>query len=331
MAFQFGATHQGVPAQSRMLRRQASSQPASLGVRREEQGGLTVVKKASGLGRGLGALIPEAASAAGAVRAGALEIPISKIKANAYQPRSTFNQTELEQLAESIREHGVIQPILVEEGANGFTLIAGERRLRASKIAGRTTIPAVVRTVDNQSRLELALIENVQRSDLSPIETAQAYRRLADEFGMTQEQIATVAGKARATVANTMRLLDLTAGVQEEVTAGRLSEGHARALVGLPESEQAWLARSFVRDGVTVRGAEAAASTIREAGRGTISTKKTQGTASSGELAAVQRGLEQALGTPVRIKPAGVGGQIVIEYYSAEELARLVDQIKGEK
>jgi ParB family chromosome partitioning protein len=128
-----------------------------------------------------------------------------------------------------------------------------------------------------------------------------------------------------------MRLLDLTAGVQEEVTAGRLSEGHARALVGLPESEQAWLARSFVRDGVTVRGAEAAASTIREAGRGTISTKKTHGTASSGELAAVQRGLEQALGTPVRIKPAGVGGQIVIEYYSAEELARLVDQIKGEK
>jgi ParB family chromosome partitioning protein len=185
--------------------------------------------------------------------------------------------------------------------------------------------------VDNQSRLELALIENVQRSDLSPIETAQAYRRLADEFGMTQEQIATVAGKARATVANTMRLLDLTADVQEEVTAGRLSEGHARALVGLPESEQAWLARSFVRDGVTVRGAEAAASTIREAGRGTISTKKTQGTASSGELAAVQRGLEQALGTPVRIKPAGAGGQIVIEYYSAEELARLVDQIKGEQ
>jgi ParB family chromosome partitioning protein len=292
---------------------------------------LTVVKKASGLGRGLGALIPEAASAAGAVRAGALEIPISKIKANAYQPRSTFNQIELEQLAESIREHGVIQPILVEEGANGFTLIAGERRLRASKIAGRTTIPAVVRTVDNQSRLELALIENVQRSDLSPIETAQAYRRLADEFGMTQEQIATVAGKARATVANTMRLLDLTADVQEEVTAGRLSEGHARALVGLPESEQAWLARSFVRDGVTVRGAEAAASTIREAGRGTISAKKTHGTASSGELAAVQRGLEQALGTPVRIKPAGAGGQIVIEYYSAEELARLVDQIKGEQ
>ena len=157
-----------------------------------------MVKKATGLGRGLGALIPEAASAAGAVRAGALEIPISKIKANAYQPRRTFNQTELEQLAESIRQHGVIQPILVEEGANGFTLIAGERRLRASKLAGRTTIPAVVRTVDNQSRLELALIENVQRSDLSPIETAQAYRRLADEFGMTQEQIATVAGMARA-------------------------------------------------------------------------------------------------------------------------------------
>ena len=313
-----------------MLRRRTSSRAASLGVRREGEGGSIVVKKVTGLGRGLGALIPEAASAAGAVRAGALEIPISKIKANSYQPRSNFNPTELEQLAESIREHGVIQPILVEEGANGFTLIAGERRLRASKLAGRTTIPAVVRTVNNQSRLELALIENVQRSDLSPIETAQAYRRLADEFGMTQEQIASVAGKARATVANTMRLLDLAADVQEEVTAGRLSEGHARALVGLPESEQAWLARSFVRDGVTVRGAEAAASTIREAARGTIAPKKERGTASGAELTAVQRSLEQTLGTPVRIKPAGAGGQIVIEYYSAEELTRLVDQIKGE-
>ena len=258
-------------------------------------------------------------------------LPICKIKANAYQPRRNFNQTELEQLAESIREHGVIQPILVEEGANGFTLIAGERRLRASKLAGRSTIPAVVRTVNNQSRLELALIENVQRSDLSPIETAQAYRRLADEFGMTQEQIASVAGKARATVANTMRLLDLAADVQEEVAAGRLSEGHARALVGLPESEQAWLARSFVRDGVTVRGAEAAASTIREAGRGTIAPKKPRGTTPASELTAVQRSLEQALGTPVKIKPAGAGGQIVIDYYSGEELARLVDQIKGER
>jgi len=119
--------------------------------------------------------------------------------------------------------------------------------------------------------------------------------------------------------------------VQEEVTSGRLSEGHARALVGLPEAEQAWLARTFVRDGVTVRGAEAAASTIREAGRGTINPKKVRRAAAAGELAALQRELEQALGTPVRIKPTGAGGQIAIEYYSAEELARLVDQIRGEK
>ena len=198
-----------------------------------------MAKKTTGLGRGLGALIPEAASAVGATRAGALEIPLSKIKPNPYQPRTEFSTAELAQLAESIREHGVLQPVVVEEGPNGYTLIAGERRFRASKLAGKSTIPAVVRVVGNQSRLELALIENVQRSDLSPIETAHAYRRLADEFGLTQEQIAVIAGKARTTVANTLRLLDLSTDVQNEVAAGRLSEGHARALVGLPESEQA--------------------------------------------------------------------------------------------
>ncbi|MGI9096238.1 MAG: ParB/RepB/Spo0J family partition protein [Candidatus Limnocylindrus sp.] len=297
-------------------------------------------KKASGLGRGLGALIPEAAEAAGVMRAGALEIPLNQIKPNPYQPRLSFNETELTALAESIRAHGVLQPIVVEEGANGYTLIAGERRLRASKLAGRATIPAVVRSVGDRGRLELALIENVQRSDLSPIDTALAYRRLADEFGLTQDAIAVIAGKARATVANTMRLLDLSTEVQEEVIAGRLTEGHARALVGLPEAEQAWLARTFVRDAVTVRGAEAAASTIRDAARGKIPEKKSgaKGATStrandappSAEIAALQRELESALGTPVKVKPNGRGGQIVIDYYSNEELDRLIDVMKGE-
>jgi len=297
-------------------------------------------KKASGLGRGLGALIPEAAEAAGVTRAGALEIPLNQIKPNPYQPRLSFNETELAALAESIRAHGVLQPIVVEEGANGYTLIAGERRLRASKLAGRATIPAVVRSVGDLGRLELALIENVQRSDLSPIDTALAYRRLADEFGLTQDAIAVIAGKARATVANTMRLLDLSTEVQEEVIAGRLTEGHARALVGLPEAEQAWLARTFVRDAVTVRGAEAAASTIRDAARGKIPEKKSGAKGAtatrdndappSAEIAALQRELESALGTPVKVKPNGSGGQIVIDYYSNEELERLIDVMKGE-
>ena len=213
-------------------------------------------KKASGLGRGLGALIPEAAQAAGVNRAGASEIPLHQIKPNPYQPRRSFNESELAALAESIRSHGVLQPIVVEEGANGYTLIAGERRLRASKLAGRTTIPAVVRSVGDLGRLELALIENVQRSDLSPIDTALAYRRLADEFGLTQDAIAAIAGKARATVANTMRLLDLSQEVQEEVIAGRLTEGHARALVGLPEAEQAWLARTIGTSDAELTAAE---------------------------------------------------------------------------
>ena len=298
-------------------------------------------KKPSGLGRGLGALIPQAAEAAGAARAGALELPIDQIRPNPYQPRLSFNDAELSALAESIRAHGVLQPIVVEEGANGYTLIAGERRLRASKLAGRKSIPAVVRNVGDRGRLELALIENVQRSDLSPIDTALAYRRLADEFGLTQDEIAVIAGKARATVANTMRLLDLSSEVQEEVVAGRLTEGHARALIGLPEAEQAWLARTFVRDAVTVRGAEAAASTIRDAARGKIHDKKrgatTRGTAErngnvalpSAEIAALQRELESALGTPVTVKSSGNGGQIVIDYYSNEELDRLIDVLKG--
>ncbi|MEY4666948.1 MAG: hypothetical protein RIQ87_728 [Chloroflexota bacterium] len=290
-----------------------------------------MAKRPSGLGRGLEALIPEAANAAGATRQGALNIPLDKIVPNKFQPRATFNEAELAQLAESIRQHGVLQPVVVEEGLNGYTLIAGERRFRASKLAGRTTIPAVVRTVSDQSRLELALIENVQRSDLSPIETAHAYKRLADDFGMTQEQIAVVAGKARATVANTLRLLDLSPEVQEELVAGRLSEGHARALVGLPDSEQAWLARTFVRDAVTVRGAEAAASTVRGAQRGTITKQKRRGALPNEELVALQRELERALGTPVKVKSTGAGGQIVIEYYSAEELERIVEQLKGEQ
>lgn len=290
-----------------------------------------MAKRPSGLGRGLEALIPEAAHAAGATRQGALNIPLDKIVPNKFQPRATFNEAELAQLAESIRQHGVLQPVVVEEGLNGYTLIAGERRFRASKLAGRTTIPAVVRTVSDQSRLELALIENVQRSDLSPIETAHAYKRLADDFGMTQEQIAVVAGKARATVANTLRLLDLSPEVQEELVAGRLSEGHARALVGLPDSEQAWLARTFVRDAVTVRGAEAAASTVRGAQRGTITKQKRRGALPNEELVALQRELERALGTPVKVKSTGAGGQIVIEYYSAEELERIVEQLKGEQ
>jgi ParB family chromosome partitioning protein len=286
-------------------------------------------KQQTGLGRGLGALIPEAANAVGATRQGVLLLPLEKIKPNKYQPRDTFNEAELAQLAESIKQYGVLQPVVVEETPNGYALIAGERRFRASKLAGATTIPAIVRTVNDQSRLELALIENVQRSDLSPIETARAYQRLVDEFHLTQEQVATIAGKARATIANTLRLLDLSTEVQEEVSAGRLSEGHARALVGLPASEQAWLARTFVRDAVTVRGAEAAASSVRDAGRGTIPGKTRRATLPAEELVALQRDLERALGTPVKVKPAGKGGRIVIEYYSHEELDRLVEQIKG--
>src|SRR3954463_9054091 len=186
-----------------------------------------------GLGRGLAALIPQRDEQSASV-----ELPIASISRNPFQPRQAFQQAQLDELATSIAEHGVLQPILVTEVAGGYRLIAGERRLRAAEMAGLERIPALVRSADDSLQLSWALIENMQRSDLNALEEATAFKRLVDEFGLTHEEVATRVGKSRSAVANTLRLLDVAPEVQEALVRGTITEGHARAIAGLDDPAQ---------------------------------------------------------------------------------------------
>ena len=186
-------------------------------------------ERSQGLGRGLASLIPQRHPG----QTGAVEIPINRIRPNPLQPRKRFDAEQLASLTASITEHGVLQPILVMETIDGYQLVAGERRLRAAQAAGLERIAAVIRQLADREQLEVALVENLQREDLDPLETAEAYRQLIEEFGFSQEEVSNRVGRARSTVANTLRLLDLAPGVQTAVADGRLSEGHGRALGGL--------------------------------------------------------------------------------------------------
>ncbi|HEX5466922.1 MAG TPA: ParB/RepB/Spo0J family partition protein [Candidatus Limnocylindrales bacterium] len=221
----------------------------------------TVRRAPSGLGRGLASLIPQRPQTTGAI-----EIPVAEVRRNPYQPRGAAEQDALDTLARSIAEHGVLQPILVVETAAGYQLIAGERRLRAAELAGLERVPAVVRTdVAEQGQLELALIENLQRADLNPLEEARAFRRLIDEFGMTQADVAARVARARSSVANTLRLLDLDPAVQAALGDGRISEGHARALGAAPGAEaQIVLLQRVLADGLSVRQTEALAARAKD-------------------------------------------------------------------
>lgn len=286
-------------------------------------------KSTSGLGRGLASLIPTTASPTEAP----IEIPLDRVRANPYQPRRRSDDAEIAQLAASIREHGVLQPVLVTETLDGFELVAGERRVRAARLAGLTHIPAVVRQLADRHRLELALVENLQREDLNPIEEAHGYRRLIDEFGLSQEEIAARVAKARSTVANTLRLLEQPVEVQEAVADGRLSAGHARAIAGLPPETQLRLVELVVAKGLNVRQTEELARRLRSEEE----RPPTDGAASAYpseaavdlELARVQDDLQRALGTKVRIARGRRGGRIVIDYYSDEELGRLYERLTG--
>jgi len=215
-----------------------------------------------GLGRGLASLIPQRPSTG---THAPLEIPIERIKRNPYQPRKRVDEEALAQLADSIRIHGVIQPVLVTEQLDGYQLVAGERRLRAAQLAGLERIPAVVRQLADRDQLELALVENLLREDLNPIEEASAFRQLLDEFGFTQDQLATRLGRGRSTVANTLRLLDMRELIREAVADGRLTEGHARAMAGLTEVDESRLLGIIVERGLSVRQTEELARRLREA------------------------------------------------------------------
>lgn len=205
------------------------------------------------LGRGLEALIPSA----GTEERGIRQIPLEAIRPSGHQPRKAFNDNRLQELAGSIRSHGVLAPIIVRQTDDGYELVAGERRFRAARMAGLTTIPAIIKEVSNSEVLELALIENIQREDLNPIEEAEVYRRLTEEFGLSQEEVARRVGRDRSSVANALRLLRLPARIQQDLAAGSLTAGHARALLALEAaSEQLRLREQIVRRGLTVRAAE---------------------------------------------------------------------------
>ena len=275
------------------------------------------------LGRGLGALIPQRSPSAGGIN----EIPLSRIQGNPHQPRQRFDHAELEALAASIREHGVIQPILVTESVHGYQLIAGERRVRAARLAGLERIPAVVRQLADSEQLELALVENLQREDLNPIESAHAYRQLVDHFGFTQERLAERLGRARPTIANTLRLLDLDPSVQDAIAAGSVSEGHGRALGALSQDHQRRLLPTVIDQGLSVRQTEELVRRLRE--------PRSQADADSAapsrdpDRERVEEELRRALGTKVSLSRTRRGGRIVIEYYSDEELGRLYDRLVG--
>ena len=277
----------------------------------------------SALGRGLSALIPQRAGSTTAV----VEVPLSRVAPNPYQPRHRMDDAGLEELAASIREHGVLQPVLVTETLDGYQLIAGERRVRASRLAGLERIPALVRQLADRDQLEVALVENVQRADLDPIDEALAYRQLIDEFGLTQERVADRVGKARATVANTLRLLDLHADVQAAIGDGRISEGHGRALGGLPVEGQPHVLSTVTGQGLSVRQTEELVRRLREprpdpAARAAVRRLDP-------DLERVEEELRQRLGTKVSLSRSRKGGRIVIEYYSDEELGRLYERLIG--
>jgi ParB family chromosome partitioning protein len=275
------------------------------------------------LGRGLGALIPQRSPAAG----GVAEIPLARIQGNPHQPRQRFDHAELEALASSIREHGVIQPVLVTESVHGYQLIAGERRVRAARLAGLERIPAVVRQLADSEQLELALVENLQREDLNPIESAHAYRQLVDHFGFTQERLAERVGRARPTIANTLRLLELDASLQDAIAASAITEGHGRALGALPPEHQRRLLSTVVDQGLSVRQTEELVRRVREPR--VVDEASAAPATRDPDQERVEEDLRRALGTKVSLSRSRRGGRIVIEYYSDEELGRLYERLTG--
>ncbi len=278
----------------------------------------------SSLGRGLSALIPQAVSAT----SGPVEIPLDRIEKNPHQPRTAFEEAGLAELAASIAAHGVLQPVLVTETLDGYRLVAGERRFRAALLAGLERIPAIVRQADEQGQLELALVENLQRTDLNAMEAARAYRQLRDLFGLTNEAIAIRVGKARPTITNALRLLDLESGVQAAIEAGQISEGHGRALLGLSATGQRQLLALAVGRGLSVRQVEELARRLRDAGDGAPRAARAERPADA-EIERVEDDLRRALGTKVRLARSRRGGRIIIEWYSDEELGRLYERLTG--
>ncbi len=279
-----------------------------------------------GLGRGLDALIPVPDAD---LQQPQLEVAIQKIYPNPRQPRASFNDEEMNELAESITAHGIIQPLIVTYNniSDSYTLIAGERRLIAAKLANLSHVPVIIREATEQQRLELALIENVQRSDLNPLEAAEAYRQMVDDFDLSHEEIAKRVGKSRVTITNTIRLLQLSQQVQDAIVNDQISEGHARALLALRHQQaQDAALDTIIRKELNVRQTE---EYIRKLS-GQTAERKTSIPPTSPEVSDLEAKLRTRLGTKVNIHRRKNGGSVVIHYYSEEELNHIIDTLFGD-
>lgn len=286
-------------------------------------------KKRGGLGRGLNALVSEAeyetgGSAASASNAASeTKLPIEDIVPNPNQPRIHFNETELRELSESIQEHGVLQPLLVRKHGNGYEIIAGERRYQASKLAGLEELPVIIKDVNDEEMLALALIENLQRSDLNPVEEAKGYRQLIDASGMTQEALSKAVSKSRSAITNSLRLLDLPEVVQQMIFEGKLTAGHARAILAVPyEDARIRLAEKVVAEGLSVRATENLAP-LFSAGE----TPKSSRPATPQSFKKAARVLRQVFNTNVRVKSSRGKNKIEIEFKDEEELSRILGEM----
>ena len=283
--------------------------------------------KTQGLGRGLSSLIPpkidkkifskdfEVVGQEEAV----VKVAIEKIKANPLQPRSDFDHESLEDLTNSIKEHGILQPLILTAVDSGYQIIAGERRFRAAQVLGLKTIPAIVRDVKEQQKLELALVENIQRKDLNPIEEAFAFQRLIDEFSLTQEEVAKRIGKSRSAITNILRLLTLPTEIQRALINNKINYSIARVIVGLPPQERLKFFQKVLKQDLTVRALEGQARKVV--------VKRHFRKVKDPNLSALEEKLQNILGTKVTVKKSGETGQIIIEFYSAEELKGIVDKI----
>lgn len=291
---------------------------------------IKTMTKSSGLGKGLSSLIPnkikkEILPKDSKVLAGEemiLQIPIEKIKTNPHQPRSDFNHEGLEDLTNSIKEHGIIQPLIVTVTDDGYQLIAGERRLKAAQILELKTVPAIIREAEEQQKLELSLVENLQRKDLNPVEEAVAYQRLIDEFNLTQDQVAQKVGKSRAVITNTLRLLSLPTEIQKALIAGKINYSTARVIAGLPPEQRIPFFKKVLKQDLTVRAVEGQA-------RKVAVKRHFRQIEKDPNLLALEEELQQALGTKVVIKKSGPAGQIIIEFYSEQDLNELIRKISA--
>lgn len=280
-----------------------------------------------GLGKGLEALIPSEPAEGEAAAAGLQEVPVTAILPNPHQPRVQLRDQDLVELAASIEAQGLIQPLIVTREGDGYRLVAGERRWRAARMAGLSAVPVIVKDVAPQQMLELALVENLQREDLNPLEEAGAYRQLVEDFGLTHQEVAKRVGKSRTAVSNTLRLLRAAEAVQEALLRGKISEGHARALLSLEEHEaQATALKTVLRKSLSVRQTEELVRKLQSS-----APERPSAPSPPPEVQAMEARFREALGTRVRLAPGKKGGRLIIYYYSDEELESIYERVKGDE